>query len=503
MSWRSLPMQRHLMITLLFLLQGFCIVGCGSYDRTPLKITCEAPAPGSILSHPIPMRVIVRDRRYLNRPNTVGIAASTGLALPQYASCDVKETIAALLEKVLTDMGFRVSEGDEDSWSCSVYLKKIWVQWPSGVSVSVTAESKFRAVIDDSEGRTVWNQLCHGKSTDGPYAGGLVNVSVRERLLNASLHQALEQLIDGQLVAVVGTAFLDSQHSGLRAETAGPITPITVEQPVQRQSKSVPIGQRWAVVIGVASYEKSGERLEALRYADEDAKAFRGFLISKAGGSFPASHVLLLTNEQATTTGIRKALFSFLKKAIREDLVIVYFSGHGAADPDRPKNLYLLTYDTDPADISGTAFPMDDVKKALANTIEAQRVVVLADACHSGGVAHEVQTRGVRVGETNEAINKYWEELSKTAPGRVIFTSSERSEISQESAKWGGGHGVFTWALLEGLKGAADYDGSGIVTLGEVIRYTDERVRRETKSAQHPTVAGEQYDPALPMGVVK
>ncbi len=51
--------------------------------------------------------------------------------------------------------------------------------------------------------------------------------------------------------------------------------------------------------------------------------------------------------------------------------------------------------------------------------------------------------------------------------------------------------------------GAADYDANGIVTLGEVIRYTDEKVRRETKSAQHPSVAGEKYDPNLPMGVVK
>ncbi len=255
------------------------------------------------------------------------------------------------------------------------------------------------------------------------------------------------------------------------------------------------------MVIGVAKYKAAGAQLEALRYADRDARAIRDYLLSTAGGSFAKEHVLLLANEAATTTGVRKALFSFLKSAIREDLVIVYFSGHGAADPDRPNNLYLLTYDTDPNDISGTAFPMDDVKKALANTIEAQRVVVLADACHSGGVANAAGAKGVRVGEQNEAMNKYWAELSKTAPGRIIFTSSDRGEISQESEKWGGGHGIFTWALLEGLRGAADSDKNGVVTVGEAIRYTDEQVRRETKSAQHPSVAGEQYDPNLPMGV--
>ena len=183
--------------------------------------------------------------------------------------------------------------------------------------------------------------------------------------------------------------------------------------------------------------------------------------------------------------------------------MVIYFSGHGASDPDRPKNLYLLTYDTDPANIAATAFPMDDVKKALSNTIEAQRVVVLADACHSGGVASETNTKGVRVGERNKAMVKYWSQLSQTSSGRVIFTSSQSGETSQESAKWGRGHGVFTWALLEGLKGAADSDSDNIVTIGEAIRYTDETVRRETKSAQHPTVAGDKYDSKLPMGVVK
>ena len=264
-----------------------------------------------------------------------------------------------------------------------------------------------------------------------------------------------------------------------------------------------PVSRRWAVIIGVAKYQHRGERLESLRYADRDARAFRDFLISEAGGHFSPSHILLLANEQATTRNLRKSLFGFLKSAIKEDLVVIYFSGHGASDPDRPENLYLLTYDTEPDDIAGTAFPMHDVKTALQTTIEAQRVVVLADACHSGGVAHNIMSKGVRIGKANEALSTYWEQLARTTPGRVIFTSGERDEVSQESAKWGGGHGVFTWSLLQGLEGAADYDQSGIVTLGEAIRYTDEKVRRETNSAQHPTVSGQQYDSNLPMGVAK
>ena len=303
---------------------------------------------------------------------------------------------------------------------------------------------------------------------------------------SADVYAALYQgLVDGLASAVTGPQIARREEDRPAASPLGKI------------------GQRWAVVVGIAEYKARGDKLESLKYADKDARAFRDFLVSEAGGGFAPDHVLLLTNEEATTRDIRKGLFTFLKSAIREDLVVVFFSGHGAGDPDRPENLYLLTYDTDAEDISGTAFPMDDVKKALANTIEAQRVVVLADACHSGGVANAGGTKGIRVATRNDAINRYWAELSKTGPGRVIFASSQRDEVSQEDARWGGGHGVFTWVLLEGLKGAADADGDGIVTIGEAIRYTDEHVRRETRSAQHPTVAGEQYDAKLPMGVLR
>ena len=64
---------------------------------------------------------------------------------------------------------------------------------------------------------------------------------------------------------------------------------------------------------------------------------------------------------------------------------------------------------------------------------------------------------------------------------------------------WGGGHGVFTYFLLKGLNGDADYNKDGRVTLGELIPYLSEQVRRETRNAQSPTIAG-KFDPALSIG---
>jgi hypothetical protein len=265
-------------------------------------------------------------------------------------------------------------------------------------------------------------------------------------------------------------------------------------------SPSTPVGQRWAVVVGISRYQHGGRDLPNLRYADRDAEAFYHFLLSPAGGNFPRSHVRFLENETATLAGLKDALFVFLQNAIEEDLVIIYFAGHGAPEPGNPKNLYLLTYDSDPGRLPSTSFPMWDVETALSRYIKAQRVVLIADACHSAGVSGDFATRDITV-QANP-INQYLTQLARSGKGRAIFTASEAGEQSEESRNWGGGHGVFTYYLLEGLRGKADANGDGIVTLGEAIDYTDEHVRRDTKSKQHPDTSG-NFDRSLPLAVLR
>jgi uncharacterized caspase-like protein len=281
--------------------------------------------------------------------------------------------------------------------------------------------------------------------------------------------------------------------------------PSTPEQTVALSSEparpagSASIADRWAVVIGISQYKYADpKRLPNLKYADRDAGEFAAFLKSPSGGGFKEGHVLLLTNEQATTRNVREALFEFLKHTIKEDLVVIFCSGHGMPDPDKASNLYLVTYDTDPTKIAATGFPMWDLDTALRRTIAAERVVALVDTCHSAGTTEGV--KGVKIGDE---YKRYFDELARSKPGRVVFTSCEGYEVSRESDKWGGGHGIFTWALLDGLNGKADADNDGIVSLGELLDYVDITVRRETANEQHPAKAGVQFDRKLPMGIVK
>ena len=68
--------------------------------------------------------------------------------------------------------------------------------------------------------------------------------------------------------------------------------------------------------------------------------------------------------------------------------------------------------------------------------------------------------------------------------GVIVMCSSMGREESREDDAWG--HGAFTRALIEGLRGAADYDHDGSVTLNELDLYVTERVKTLTEGKQHP-----------------
>jgi len=238
-------------------------------------------------------------------------------------------------------------------------------------------------------------------------------------------------------------------------------------------------GKLYAVVIGISHYGHSGG-VNDLRYADKDAESFLEFLKSKAGGHIADEDVMVLLNEQATTVNVRKALFTFLTNAQPQDTVAIYIAGHGAQDPHDPRNLYLLTTDSDPNDMGGTAFPMWQLQDVFSRILKAKRVITIADTCHSYGFS------GERTGdEGNNLINQYIAHYAGSGQ-RAVITASDISEPSFEDAKWGGGHGVFTYYLLKGLEGEADANHDGTVTAGELFAYLQRTVPGATGSKQHP-----------------
>ena len=281
------------------------------------------------------------------------------------------------------------------------------------------------------------------------------------------------------------------------------LSEITKEQPTARRLEAVlPISyptyvDRWAIVVGISQYKD--QRLN-LKYADRDAEELFKLIQTPSGGGFETDHIIKLTNSEATTAKITRALRSFLKKPAGEDIVLIYFACHGAPDLDRPGIVYLLTHDTDPTDISGTALPMREIDMSLKENLLAERVIIIADTCHSAAIGAGIGRRNTV--DTTKVVNRYLKEVSEARRGIALLTSAENDEVSFEDAKWGGGHGVFTYYLLEGMRGAADYKPrNGVVTVGELFEYVRENVQRATGNQQHPCIGTNSYDRNLPIAI--
>lgn len=253
---------------------------------------------------------------------------------------------------------------------------------------------------------------------------------------------------------------------------------------------------RWAVIVGISKYKHSALDLA---YADRDAEKLYQLLLMPQGGHFQKEYICKLTNKDATKENITRALRSFLKKPAREDLVIIYFACHGSPDPDRPGNVYLLTHDSDPLDIAGTALPMGDIDRALTDTLLSEKVIILADTCHSAAIGSGIRSRAVT--ENTTLINRYLQEISQARRGTALLTSAEANEVSFEDKKWGGGHGVFTYYLLRGLEGEADENNNGFVAVGELFEYVRENVKKATNHRQHPCIGTNPFDRNMPLAI--
>jgi formylglycine-generating enzyme required for sulfatase activity len=231
-------------------------------------------------------------------------------------------------------------------------------------------------------------------------------------------------------------------------------------------------GQKWAVIIGVNKYERAA----SLRCSVADAKALNEVLTSAACG-FPADNIRLLVDgapgdSLPNRSNLIAALGSWLRLAGPEDLVLVYFTGHGK---DNGTESFLLPCDVIEGDLLLTGVSISYVRQQL-ELCKAKRKILVLDMCHSGGKGDEAMTA-----TTQNALQQ--------GAGMVTLASCT---VNEKSFEWEEkGRSVFSYYLTEALAGGADVDRdrNGYVSVGETYTHTVEGVRRwcgRTGNAQTP-----------------
>ena len=310
---------------------------------------------------------------------------------------------------------------------------------------------------------------------EGEFSDGLPNGSGKCTYSNGEIYEG--QWKDGGFNGK-GSLFLNdgSKVSGLWMN--GTLVNTIEETPSIPEASAKNYPQVWAVVIGVSSYE----HMQTLKYSDDDAYKVYAFLKSPEGGSLKDSNIKVLVDDTATREGILDALNSTFSKAGPDDLVMMYFSGHGL------KGSFL------PIDFDGSKNKVfhHEITEILEKS-PAKFKLCIADACHSGSLFAEK-------GNSKVTFDAYYKALAQSKPGMALIMSSKSEETSLESNNLR--QGVFSHFLLEGLKGQADYNQDQTIVLKELFDYICHNVKEYTSRRQSPMIRGD-YDPQMVISIRK
>jgi tetratricopeptide (TPR) repeat protein len=260
----------------------------------------------------------------------------------------------------------------------------------------------------------------------------------------------------------------------------------TNERGVIRKSDTTIVrGATYAIIIGISNYKN----VTPLQYADRDAQAFESFLLSDAGGKVPTVNIETFLNDKGTRTYVGDAISEVARKAKPGDRVYFFFAGHGdMEDLTQIENGLLLLYNSP----NGNYFGMNDdvleildLKRYLSPLAEhGVEMIFIVDACHSGNLKGGVE--GIQ--QTASALAASWGKEYK-------ILSCQPNQLSLESAEWGGGRGLFSLELEEGMKGLADLNNDGEVNMYELQNYIQTNVAKYSEGRQIPMVTGDLSKP--------
>jgi hypothetical protein len=205
---------------------------------------------------------------------------------------------------------------------------------------------------------------------------------------------------------------------------------------------------------------------QPLTYAEHDAEQVFSILTSLGGIEKDRSYLILNQNRDQIETAFHEIIgrVKEIKRTETKVVLFMYYSGHGS-----PGYFH----------VNGKKLSLSQIREWFSST-DVDFKVFIADACFSGSL---LETKGGTIAPpvtitTDDTLN---------TSGAVILTSSSGAENAHELKRLQGS--LFTFHLLCGLRGAADYDKNHLVSLLEVINYTGTQTKAAIAGSaiqQHP-----------------
>ena len=250
------------------------------------------------------------------------------------------------------------------------------------------------------------------------------------------------------------TLALSIQPTGIKADDVDHIPAVTTGF---RQSHT------YLISIGIGSYRN--RQVLSRKFASLDAQMVSNYF--QTLGGLPASNILLLQDWKAIRSDIDEALLDWLPPHMTKDaVVIVYFAG--LASVSSTGETFLIPYDGT-ATTTSRAYPIRDLEAALTR-LNAKQTVFLFDGIVSPmGPDNRTKTALTTLPQWNP---------TGSSTLHVIGTSGIGQGLEDDQHR----HGLFTYYLLRALRGEADTNRDGDVTLGETVTYLSQKVRWASKT---------------------
>src|SRR5262245_19750678 len=261
---------------------------------------------------------------------------------------------------------------------------------------------------------------------------------------------------------------------------------IAAAGPAAAQDKPKPLGEKYALLIGVRQYGEN--ELRPLQFAEADVVQLAQVLHDSG---YRPENVVLLTQARGAenhrflplAANVRKELRLLLKNRSRGDSVIVAFAGHGVEFRGADDH-FFCPMDAALSDRQ-TLISLTEVYKELEQCQAGFRLL-LADACRNDPVAD----RSRRVTADLASVSR--PQTARPPGGVAALFSCSAGELAFEHDDLK--HGVFFHFLIKGLQGEADLDGDRTVSLSELDLYIKKRVpdfvRGKYGKEQNPNLVG-------------
>ena len=227
-----------------------------------------------------------------------------------------------------------------------------------------------------------------------------------------------------------------------------------------------------AILVGNSKFAS----LPTLRCPGADVEAMKQVLSDENICWFSPVYALLDAPHNEIFTRINEVL----RDADKEDLVLIYYSGHGLLD--NRGRLYLAANNTDPSLLHATAVSVSAIRDCLSQS-RCQRFVLILDCCYAGAATADFRRNysGISTDFAREEV----------VEGIGEFVMSASNAIQRAEEKQNDSLSLFTKHIVEGLSNSsADTDGDGVVALNELYSYVRDRLAGEGRQEPLRWVSG-------------